>query len=915
MYGLKFHAKTVFSLFFLLLLAEVSVCQEKRAMTLMDLMYFQSMGATAISDNGEWIAYEVRNERSDGQAIVVSSNGQISYHIERGEKPAFTSNSSWVMLTQVPPFHEPEGKDLKEKPQNKLVLLNLLSGSERVFHDVRKAEFSQDGKSLFVHHTIIKDTLLSKGQLEKLRKAGTVLRVVQLQGLEEDILDFVDSYTVDSLSRNLVFFRRDTLSSRNGLYHLNLPATGHEPSVIDTISNPKFSSFSWYEKKSMLAYVRAYDLEKDTVENSELSIWRADYAAPDVVVVQKDAPDGLILPFDNSLTWSSDGNKLFFGFREERFSKVVHKEGEFSGLVDSLQSFAQVDVWHWNDPQIKTHEKASWPQMSRQHLLAVYHVTDRRIVPLADEDIRMVQVSVSSPYLAGFSSTDYSVKATWDGNSRDFYVISLVTGEKQLIAKELRDMASVSPTGRFALYFKNGHWHSHNILSGSLRIITSRAEFPFFDENNDTPTEPSSYRMMGWLDDGVSVILYDKYDIWLANLEYGEITNITKGKGRAESVIFRNAGIDPKPFFSTRDQIFLEGFNEKTKERALYSARLSSPGVKMLLDVGKNLKWRMASRDLKTFVYTSESYNEYPDLWVADHQFKKLLKLSNLSAQLSKFNWGHSELIDFENQDAVPLQGVLIKPGDYDVSKKYPVFVYFYEKFSQRLHEFNQTVINHRPSFGYYASNGYCVFLPDIHFDIGYPGMSAVKSLVPAVQKLIDMGVADPDAIGLHGHSWSGYQVAFVVTQTDLFKAAIAGAPVSNMTSAYSGIRWGSGLARQFQYERGQSRIGPSMFENLDLYLQNSPVFYADKIKTPLLLMHGDRDEAVPWEQSIELYLAMRRLGKDVIFLQYRDEPHHPQKYPNKVDYTIRMKEYFDYHLRGMKPARWITEGRPYSGK
>ena len=335
----------------------------------------------------------------------------------------------------------------------------------------------------------------------------------------------------------------------------------------------------------------------------------------------------------------------------------------------------------------------------------------------------------------------------------------------------------------------------------------------------------------------------------------------------------------------------------------------------MLRDDKMNLSWLHAPSDQKTVIFTRESYNVFPDLWSSDIRFTNTKRLTYLNNQLDAFHWGTSELVEFENTDGVPLQAVLIKPADYDSSKTYPVFVYYYEKSSQRLHSFNQTVINHRPSFGYYASNGYCVYLPDIHFEVGYPGMSAVKSLVPAVQKIIDMGVADKNAIGLHGHSWSGYQTAFVVTQTNIFKAAIAGAPVSNMTSAYSGIRWGAGVARQFQYERGQSRIGPSMFENLDLYMENSPVFYADKIKTPLLLMHGDKDEAVPWEQSIEMYLAMRRLGKDVIFLQYRNEPHHPQKYPNKIDYTIRMKEYFDYHLKGLEPAEWIIQGIPYSGK
>jgi len=271
--------------------------------------------------------------------------------------------------------------------------------------------------------------------------------------------------------------------------------------------------------------------------------------------------------------------------------------------------------------------------------------------------------------------------------------------------------------------------------------------------------------------------------------------------------------------------------------------------------------------------------------------------------------------VEWNSVDGIPLQGVLIKPGNYEPGKKYPVVVYFYRFFTQRLHEFNQVVINHRPCFPFYASNGYAVFLPDIRFDVGHPGYAATKCLVPGIQKLIDLGVADPDAIGLHGHSWSGYQTAFVITQTNIFTCAIAGAPVSNMTSAYSGIRWGSGMARQFQYEQSQSRIGGSLWEYPERYIENSPVFFADRINTPLLIQFGDVDGAVPWYQGIELYLAMRRLEKDCVFLQYRAEPHHLQKYSNKLDYTLKMKQYFDHYLKGLPAPDWIKKGIPYRGK
>ena len=313
-------------------------------------------------------------------------------------------------------------------------------------------------------------------------------------------------------------------------------------------------------------------------------------------------------------------------------------------------------------------------------------------------------------------------------------------------------------------------------------------------------------------------------------------------------------------------------------------------------------------------IYKREGFDTYPDIWLADTKIETNTQISTGQKQVDKFIWGESKLVEYTTSLGDTLQGFYALPDNYDENKKYPVFVYFYERFSGRKNLFNMPDINHRPPYSLYLGSGYVMFFPDVKFYDGMPGESSKEALIAGCDKLVEMGIADPDNIVIHGHSWSGYESAWIVTQTDYFKACVSGAPVSNMTSAYSGIRLGSGLARQFQYETGQSRIGGNIIDSLDAYISNSPIFFADQMNTPLLIAFGDVDEAVPWQQGIELYLAMRRFNRDCIFLQYENEPHHLRKFHNQLDYSMRMKEFMDYHVFGGEAPDWILKGVRYWG-
>jgi dipeptidyl aminopeptidase/acylaminoacyl peptidase len=351
-----------------------------------------------------------------------------------------------------------------------------------------------------------------------------------------------------------------------------------------------------------------------------------------------------------------------------------------------------------------------------------------------------------------------------------------------------------------------------------------------------------------------------------------------------------------------------------TRDTGFY--RLDPGGKpKMLVMGARDYGVPTKAKNADVLLMTVSTFFDYPDYYVTSSDFREIRRVTDINPRKAEFNWGRAELIHYRSLDGAELSGMLIKPEDFDPAKKYPMIVYIYERLSQGLHRFHipgaGTSIN--PTF--YASNGYLVLMPDIAYTVGSPGQSALKCVLPAIQAVVDQGCVNEDAIGIQGHSWGGYQIAYLVTQTNRFKAAEAGAPVSDMVSAYGGIRWGTGLPREFQYERTQSRIGATLWQAPMKFIENSPVFMADRVTTPLLILHNDQDDAVPWYQGIEYYLALRRLGKEVYLLNYNGELHGLRKKSTQRDYTMRMQQFFDHHLKGAPMPEWMANGVKYADR
>ncbi len=881
--------------------------QEKKKYDFVEAMKFHVIKQYDLSKDGKWVAYSTRPDRGDAMGYVKSVITDTTYTIERGVSPQFTNNSSWAGFI-VKPKELDKLNAKKKKPKNSLALIRLEDGLRKDFEEVRDFEFSEDSRWAAVWKYPGKEN----------KKVGSSdLLLFDFNSMSELTLNNVKEFAFDSLSNYLAYIVKDPEDKTNGVYVISLKGTFALPKKIEGNEKHEYSSIEWSTQTDQLGYISCSE-SSTQADSCSLMIWDAVNDTLITAVPVDAAPEGWYIPKKNDLAWSEDQKRLFFGFKP--FSDTIPTEPKVkftdSNYYDiaTIREQIDVDVWHWNDPRIKTNERNWWDKNKDRTFAAVYFTDSKNYVQLADLSCPEVDYVDNPFYTVGHDNTPYLKLMTWEGFFYDVYAVNVKLGTKKLIAEKVAEPAHISPQGKFIAYYKYPHWYMYDTEKDTTVNLTERIETPFYDEDNDVPAPPTSYGLAGWLENDKGVLINDKYDIWTF-YSNGGFMNQTAREGRDNKITFRIVKLDPKKkAYKEEDNVFMSGFSEKTKKTGIFRLSFGIIGPEQIKFDDRKYRCLRLSEDKQTLLFSAESYNIVPDLWVGDSTGRNAKKITDLNKQLEKYNWGTAELIHWTNFEGDTMDGVIYKPHNYDPNKRYPVLVWFYERFSQLLYDFNRPYIGHRPCYQIYNDDGYIVFLPDVKFKVGYPGYSSVSCVVSGVRHLIDEGIADSSAIGITGHSWSGYQAAFLVTQTNIFAAAVAGAPVSNMTSAYSGIRLGSGLARQFQYEMGQSRIGGNLWDSLDAYIRNSPVMQAQKSNTPLMIMFGNRDWAVPWQQGQELYLAWRRLNKNCIFLEYFDEPHWPEKFFNRLDYAIRMKEFFDTYCLKQPAPDWILKGVPYKG-
>jgi dipeptidyl aminopeptidase/acylaminoacyl peptidase len=801
-----------------------------------------------------------------------------------------------------------EKKRAEDMPKGELLIVSLGSNAVTRLPAPKSVQMPARGGAWLAY--------LKEGPPKSENGTDLVLRDLA-KGTERTFAN-VQEYAFARDGRTLLYTVASAKPEENGVY-ATTPGSSEAPVALVS-GKGKYTRLTWNRADSEAIFTT--DRDDAASSTPRLSVYRWQRGTPGAAAVVTRSTAGLpptfVVSERGQLAFSRDSRKIYV---------PVAPPARPARPTDSTEDRVLVDLWHWKDDVIQPMQRVRANQDRSRTYRGVYHIAEAKYVQLADLTMRTVTVTDDGTRALGLDDAPYRRMVDYDGGYNDVYLVDTSSGERTLVLKQLRGGGGGggggglqwSPDGKFAAFFKEKQWHLFDAASRQARPLTATLGVAVHDEDDDTPDPPGSYGSGGWTRDSKSFLVYDRYDVWQVFTDNQPARNITDGEGRKGHLEFRlqrleadeeedgERGIDPsKP-------LYLRTTSLDTRASGIYRDEFAS-GVapQRLLWGDKNYRVATRAADADVVLLTASRFDEYPDLHVTDSTFKSLTRVTNGGAQMQPFTWGTSELVSFRNSDGVALKGALYKPQNFDPKKKYPLLVYIYEGLSQNVHNFVNPAPSHNINFSYYVSNGYLVLTPDIVYTEGQPGQSALKCVLPAIDKVVDMGIVDEARIGIQGHSWGGYQIAYMVTQTNRFRAVEAGAPVGNMTSAYSGIRWGSGLPRQFQYEQTQSRIGEPLYAAPHKYLENSPIFHINRVTTPMLLLHNDNDDAVPWYQGIEMYLALRRTGKEAYLFSYNGEFHGLRRRHNQKDFARRMQQFFDHFLKGAAKPEWMEKGIPY---
>ncbi len=900
---------------------------------------WRTISGASLSNDGKWVAYTVSPVVGEGTLVVRATTGSTEYAtVGRGftgrpqlqpaadsaaqfsAAPAqFSADSRFVVFTIYPSRADVERARARRgapQPRSSMGILSVADGSARLVLNVRSFRLARNGGRYLAY--LLEDTTAAARPAAGAgapaqpagprRENGTTLVLRDLAAGTDVRIEGVTNYAFDENEAWLGYTVTTAAGTDNGAFVRNL-STGATTTLL--AGQATYRGWSFDRAGKQVAF--ASDLN-DSTPRPRFSVYYASLVpakgkpiAARKLVAATEAPNGLVIAERGQVNFTREGTALIFSLANAPADSIP---------ADSLVDKAIYDLWHWKDTQIMPQQKVNANRDRNRTYTALYTLAANKWTQLANDSLRAT-VSNDGKRVLGVNAIEYAIPQFWGEGASDVYLIDPLTGTRTLVTRQLDGQAQLSPGGHYITWFEKGQWVAYTVATGKKTVLTDTLPVKFQDEEFDSPDIPPPYGLGGWTTNDKRVLVYDRFDVWEIDPSgVAAPSNVTDGAGRRAGVTFRVVDLDrDEPFIDTNTPLLLRAVDTLTKASGFWRDKLGVVAApERIIMADRNFGGLQKARDAEQYLLTQSTYREFPDLWTGN-SIASTTKISNANPQDSEYPRGTVELVSWLNGDGIPLRGLLYKPENFDASKQYPLIVYYYEKLTDGLHNYQAPSGRNTVNPLVYNSLGYLVFMPDIVYTDGQPGPSAAKAIIPGVQSLMAKGFVDPKRMGITGQSWGGYQTNYLITVTTMFAAAVPNATVVNMTSAYGGIRWQSGLARTFQYEHTQSRIGGSLWQYPERFIENSPLFRLDRVTTPVLFMANDNDGAVPWYQGIEFYVAMRRLQKEAYMVVYNGDEHNPTKRANQKDIDRKMQEFFAVKLLGAEAPSWMVRGIPFLEK
>lgn len=901
---------------------------------------WQSVSGVKRSDDGRVLVWNVNPQEGDGTLYVRSfaslrmtkknRSEESTIAIPRGYQPTIDPAGKWVVCRIKPEFAKTrqeriDKKKKDEQSKDTLAVIDINTMQIRKFASVESYSAGSFGMPFIAYKSTWKN--------DKKNESGLI--ILTPGNWQADTLKHIDNYVFSNSGSLLALTTKEDKKDSLSATSIVLASYSGNKIVLDTLKKGDKEYFRpvFDDAEAQLAFTATTDSNKTGSKRCGMYLAQGDKWNVRELIHQGTkvaGTDGWTLTENSSIFFTPDGKRIITGIAPVRPPKDTT-------IVDF--ETAQLDIWNWDAPYTPPQQKKRLDGTLRKTYTAVINLPDARIIPLTTsffDSIRLLGGG-NSEWALSRDNADYARESMWaDGSFSDYSLVNLNDGSRKVIAKNFNaGRLDASPSGKYLIWFDNNdnNWYTYNIASGEKANLTAKAGVAFYTEDDDHPTAyPGAYEgSPKWLENDQAVLIIDRYDVWKFAPDGSKAENLTGGVGRQTHNRFRTMDlrIDKRTDnerrsgvvnpFKAKDELFLSLINEDDKKNGYGRLNLAKPAktLKYFTDTVTFQGPQMATDGSITFL--KGNFRHPFDLYRTNDFFASSEKLSAINPQMADYRWGTANLFEWKAYDGTPLKGLVFIPDGIKPGEKLPVMIYFYEKYSDQLYNFWQPAPSRSTvNLSFYTSRGYIVFVPDIVYKDGHPGESAYNCICSGAEALCEKySFADKSKMAIQGQSWGGYQTAWLVTRTNMFAAAGAGAPVSNMTSAYGGIRWESGMTRAGQYEHGQSRIGKTLWDEggLDLYIENSPIFHADKVETPLLIMHNDNDGAVPWYQGIEYFSDLRRLGKPCWLLEYNNEAHNLVERRNCKDLSRRLQQFFDHYLKGAPMPAWMKSGVPTDRK